>query len=325
MNARNRPSVRWLLLTGYLGMVVVLMACAAGGSPAESMPASPTPIVTETALLRLEDGAVKVKGETADWIPVAGESTFELVGTVESLDPWMVTGNTFAVRETTRIAEGLEVGDRVRVRGIILADNTWLANSIEPAGDEGQSGPTMILIGKVNSIDPWVVHGITLNVTTDTVVSTEVTPDMIVLVEILLLDDGTWEVLSITPLSHFIEIPDCATVTATVASVEGDQVQFEGWPVITLSEEVTVENESGEPATLELNQMVLVVVCSNEDTKFTITKIIVLDATENETGGEAGKVLVCHKPDKKGGHTLSIAEPAVTAHLAHGDKMGACP
>jgi hypothetical protein len=325
MNVRNRPLVRWLLLTGYLVVVAVLLACAAVGSATESVSASPTPAVTETALLRLEDGAVQVKGENTDWVPVAGESTFELVGDVESIDPWMVTGNTFAVRDTTRIAEGLEVGDRVRVRGIILADNTWLANSIEPANDEEQPDPIIILIGKVNSIDPWVVHGITLNVTTDTVVSTGITPDMIVLVEILLLDDGTWEVLSITPLSHFIEIPDCATVTATVASVDGDAVQFAGWPVVTLSEEVTVENEAGELATLEANQRVLVVICTNEDTQFTITKIILLDATENEIGGEGGKVLVCHKPDKKGGHTLSIAEPAVTAHLAHGDKMGACP
>jgi len=31
------------------------------------------------------------------------------------------------------------------------------------------------------------------------------------------------------------------------------------------------------------------------------------------------RVAVCHK-----GHTIYIAPPAVTAHLAHGDTMGAC-
>lgn len=31
------------------------------------------------------------------------------------------------------------------------------------------------------------------------------------------------------------------------------------------------------------------------------------------------KVLVCHK-----GHTISIAQPAVKAHLRHGDSLGAC-
>jgi hypothetical protein len=36
-------------------------------------------------------------------------------------------------------------------------------------------------------------------------------------------------------------------------------------------------------------------------------------------------VLICHKPDKKGGHTLSVSSSAVPAHLGHGDKLGACP
>lgn len=31
------------------------------------------------------------------------------------------------------------------------------------------------------------------------------------------------------------------------------------------------------------------------------------------------KVLLCHK-----GHTISVAPPAVKAHLRHGDKLGAC-
>jgi hypothetical protein len=41
--------------------------------------------------------------------------------------------------------------------------------------------------------------------------------------------------------------------------------------------------------------------------------------------GSAGKqygrhrVTLCHK-----GHTISVAQPAVKAHLRHGDKLGAC-
>jgi hypothetical protein len=31
------------------------------------------------------------------------------------------------------------------------------------------------------------------------------------------------------------------------------------------------------------------------------------------------KVTLCHK-----GHTISVAPPAVKAHLKHGDKLGAC-
>jgi len=58
-----------------------------------------------------------------------------------------------------------------------------------------------------------------------------------------------------------------------------------------------------------------------------ITEIIVLGPSEAETpvAGKGEKVLICHKPDKKGGHTLSIPSSAVPAHLAHGDKLGQCP
>jgi hypothetical protein len=237
----------------------------------------------------------------------------------------MVTGNTFAVRESTQIAEGLEVGDLVRVRGIILSDNTWLASSIALAAQENLADPALFLVGKVNSTDPWVVHGITLNVTDATLIAGEITPDMLAIVEILLLDDGTWEVLSITPLSESTQIPGCATVAATVVSVEGNEIQFTDWPAITLVEGVTVEDESGAAATLDANQTVLVVICSSEAGQFQITKIIILNTEQDDSAVNAEKVLVCHKPDKKGGHTLSIAEPAVSAHLAHGDTPGACP
>jgi hypothetical protein len=329
MTTKNKLAVRWPLIAGYLGMIAVLLACTtvvngnATLTVTETATATATALPTGEPLLRLEDGAVKVQGENDTWIPVTGQSTFELVGELESTDPWMVTGNTFATRDTTQIAEGLEVGNLVRVKGVILEDATWLANSIELA--EEQMDPTVTLIGNVDSIDPWVVHGITLNVTNDTVINDEITPGMIVLVEILLLEDGTWEVLSITPLSHFTEIPGCLTVMATVSSIDGNEIQLVGWPVVTLGEDVEIENDDGSAGTLSAGLPVLVVVCASEGGQVFITKIIILQPEEDGESTEGKKVLVCHKPDKNGGHTLSIAEPAVTAHLAHGDKLGACP
>jgi hypothetical protein len=325
MNRKNKQAVRWPLTAVYLGFLVVLMACATVSSGGVTLTATVTSIATATAeaLLRLEDGVVKVPGENNTWIPVTGESTFELVGELESLDPWKVTGNTFATRDTTQIAEGLEVGDLVRVKGVILDDNTWLANSIELA--EERVDPTIILIGNVDSIDPWVVHGTTLNVTDDTVISGEITPGMIVLVEILLLEDGTWEVLSITPLSHFTEIPGCITVRATIDSVNGNEVQLVGWPIITLGDDVEIEKDDGSQGTLSEDQPVLIVVCASEGGLVIITKIILLNPGDGSESTDEKKVLICHKPDKKGGHTLSIAEPAVPAHLGHGDTLGPCP
>ena len=152
-------------------------------------------------------------------------------------------------------------------------------------------------------------------------------PGMIVRVEILLLEDGTWEVISIVPLAEFTAVPGCATVTATVLSVKGNEIQLVGWPVITLSEDVKIENDQGGEGALRRDQVVLVVVCSSEEGHIIITHIIILKIGEGEIpSGEGGeKVLICHKPNKKGGHTISVSASAVSAHLAHGDKLGPCP
>lgn len=239
----------------------------------------------------------------------------------------MVTGNTFATRDTTQIEEGLEVGDLVKVKGVILEDGTWLAYSIHRAQSEEPPAPTIILIGKVTSIDPWVVNGITLNVTSDTLISEGIEPEMIVRVEILLLGDGTWEVISIISLADFTDVPGCATVIATVVSVNGSEIQLAGWPTITLEQDVKIEDDQGSEATLSVDQVVLVVVCSSENGQIVITHIIILTISENEipSDEEGDKVLICHKPNKKGGHTLSISSSAVSAHLGHGDKLGPCP
>ena len=325
MNRWKSSRIRWQWVAGYLVIVAVLLACTVTGGITPTVTATPAATQTEAALLRLENGAIEVQEEDGGWIPVGGETTFEITGELESIDPWMVTGNTFATRESTQIDEGLEPGDRVRVKGVILEDGTWLAYSIKRV--EEQPNPTIILIGKVISIDPWVVNGITLNVTSDTLISEGITPEMIVRVEILLLDDGTWEVLSIVPLGDFTDVPGCATVTATVVSVEGNEIKLAGWPPVTLGDDVIVENDGGGEGTLLEDQVVLVVVCASEDGQIQITHIIILNTGDEETPADGGgeKVLICHKPDKKGGHSLSVSSSAVPAHLGHGDKLGACP
>ena len=328
MNKRDKSVIRWPWVAGYLGIIAVLLACGTSGGSGTSI----APIVTATetqvtqeSSLRLENGAVELQQESGGWIPVTGETTFEIVGELEGTDPWMVTGNTFATRETTHIDEGLEAGDLVKVKGVILEDGTWLAYSIERVQE--QTDPIIILIGTVSSIDPWIVNGITLNVTRETLIGEGIEPGMIARVEILLLEDGTWEVVSIVSLAEFTAVPGCATVTATVVSVNGNELQLVGWPVITLSEDVKIETDQGDEGTLSAGQVILVVVCSSEGGQIIITHIIILNINEGELpsgkGGE--KVLICHKPNKKGGHTLSVSASAVSAHLAHGDKLGPCP
>ena len=340
MKRTNMFNRRSLMLTGYVFIIVSTLACQvlAGG------------VQVDDGSLQLDDGVIVVKNEHGDQSPVAGTSTFDLVGPLEGMDPWKVAGVTLQTNETTQIAEGLQVGDIVRVRGTILDDDTWLAYSIERAQE--QTDPIIILIGVVDSVDPWVVNGIELNVTDETDIQGEITVGMVVRVEILLLPDGTWEVLSIAPLGDTIETSGCATVIATVVNVNGNEIQFLGWPTVvkfepntqtdnsndsadngrTGEEDNDDENENGngdDGVTVNAGDVVVAVICVSEDGSLIIVQIILLDADETGEEGdvptEGEKVLVCHKPNKKGGHTLSLPQSAVPAHLGHGDTLGACP
>jgi hypothetical protein len=336
MNTPAKSILRWSSILGYFVILSLMPACmriAVGSAN-----------VTQ-GTLRLEDGAVQAQDQHGDWVAVANTSTFELVGVLESINPWKVSDKTLQTNESTQIATGLQTGQLVRVRGTILDDDTWLAYSIEPA--EQQADHSIILIGVVTSIDPWVVNGITLNVTSDTVINGEIKTGMLARVEILLSDDGTWDVISISPLSSVPPASGCATIIATVVSVNGNEIQFLGWPTtVTVQADTKSVNddenkngngdedddeqddedndEGGEVATVHAGQLVVVTVCASDTGQLVVVKIIVVQG-DNDTSEGGQKVLVCHKPDKKGGHTLSISSSAVPAHLAHGDKLGACP
>jgi hypothetical protein len=128
--------------------------------------------------------------------------------------------------------------------------------------------------------------------------------------------------------------------------VDGNEVQFLGWPT-TVTLNLNDENNQGddqeneeddqdedegsedENANVEINleagQVIQAVVCISDDGQLIIVQITLLEQDANDGLGNGEKVLICHKPEKKGGHTLSVASPAVPAHLGHGDKLGACP
>lgn len=337
---RTKPKIlRWGLTMGYLGIVTSMLACMAIGLGTSNV---------DSGILQLDNGSVEVKGLNGEWRPVAGASTFELVGALKTMNPWVVAGTTLETNETTKIQDGLQVGDLVRVKGAALEGGKWLAYSIERADEQTNPSSTIVIIGKVTSTDPWVVNGITLNVTADTVITGNITAGMLVRVEILLSEDGTWEVLSIAPLGNFTEAEGCVTVAATIVSVTANEIQFVGWPSLPLGSDVKIVsggggedgaqgdeqdesqgNEQQGNIVLTPNQNVLVVLCPSDDNQIVITQIIVIVVNPpgeggNESSGNGEKVLVCHKPNKNA-HTLSLPPSAVPAHLAHGDTLGACP
>ena len=318
MNRKMNSKQRRVFVLGYLGTLIFILGCMTvmGGSPD-----------TGQVTLQLDGDVVQVRDQDGGWTPVAGTSTFELVGSVESTDPWRVSGRTLETNQATRVGQGVQTGDLVLVRGAALNDDDWLAYSIEPAQE--QTDPVVTLIGTVDSVDPWVVNGITLNVTGETVVEGDILPGTLVQVEILLLEDGTWEVIRIVPLGDLTDTSGCANVIATVVSVSGDQIQFLGWPAtVTFADDDNAnENDDVDDRVIEPGQKVLAVVCVVNN-QVVIVQVSVLDDDDGDDGEPAAngeKVLICHKPDKKGGHTLSIASAAVPAHLGHGDRLGACP
>ena len=328
---RMKPkTLRWKLMIGYFGIITSLLACVTVGLGTSNV---------DSGTLQIDNGAVEVKGLNGEWRPVAGASTFELVGALKSMNPWVVAGTTLETNETTKIQDGLQVGELVRVKGTVIEGDKWVAYSIDRAEEQTNPSSTIVIIGKVTSTDPWIVNGITLKVTPDTVITGNITAGMLVRVEVLLLDDGTWEVLSIVPLGNFTEVNGCVTVAATIVSVTANEIQFVGWPALPLSPDVKIEGGGGgennegtaQPGnvTLSPNQNVLVVLCPSDNNQIVITQIIIIvvnpyDEGGNESSGNNEKVLVCHKP-KKNPHTLSLPQSAVPAHLAHGDTLGACP
>jgi len=248
-----------------------------------------------------------------------GERAFEISGHVDSIDPWRVAGINLETRQWTEIEPGLKVGDLVRVEGVIQPDGTWVAYQI--AGIRELPNPLIVIIGTVISVDPWVVNGIPLNVTPETIIVGEITPGMLVRVEIALLPDGTWQVLRITSLDVFIGIPGCMNLTATVISLQGDRLQLLGWPVLILGEDVKIDGD------LVPNSVIIIQICFDAEGNFTIIQIIVIVIPEYdfEPPVIGDKVTICHKPDKKkGGNTITVSSSALPAHLGHGDYIGSC-
>jgi hypothetical protein len=49
-------------------------------------------------------------------------------------------------------------------------------------------------------------------------------------------------------------------------------------------------------------------------------------SADSSEGGGVGKTTLCHIPpgNPANAHTITVGNPAVKAHLAHGDKLGAC-
>ena len=255
---------------------------------------------------------------------VEDESDFEFTGIINSIDPWIVAGIGFEVDEFTTIEEGIEVDSLVHVQGQILADGTWLATSISLLDEEAEI--TVTFVGIVDSIDPWIVSGITLETDDDTEIEPGIVVSDTVLVTAVVLPDGTFLAKTIELIDDDAFPVGCFTIATTVIGISGNVVTLEGLPAITLDDAIEVE---GDPTT---NTIIIITFCVSEDGTITIITIIVIynvtlpptlppgGGDDGNDGGNGDKVTICHK----GRNTLTVARAALGGHLGHGDTIGAC-
>lgn len=290
------------------------------------------------------DADTEIKGEVAvgdvvkveGWIDEAGiwlaheiklveaeESTFEISGNVDSIDPWIVTGISFEVGDWTEIEEGIAVGDLVKVEGRILPDGTWLADEIKLLDEEDQL--TFEFYGTVGSTDPWIVSGIELPVTGETAVDPDIMVGDLVKVTVTILPDGSWQVVSIALVNSAGDDAGCFSVTAVVISFNDGQLTVDDWPVFQLGDDVNLDGQ------IQPGSVITLYACVDEGGKLIVLDIIILATPEPPSpepppsDDSGAKATVCHKPGSKAEHTIVIDQSAVQAHLGHGDTLGACP
>ena len=278
------------------------------------------------------------------------QTTFDFVGIVIRQNPWNVSGVELATDADTDIDTGIRVGNRVHVTGRVLPDGTWLAEAITQV-DNGQRHAIQFT-ARVQSINPWVVGGVTVTVDAKTKFTGDINVGDLVLVKGNLLPDGSVVANEITRVS---EAAGCVETAGVVATVTDHSLTLVDGQTITFTSQTKVTGD------LRQGSVILIRSCLNKDAELVVVSITVLyqlgdqrtptptatptetaTATPTPTGTLATptatatatltpvspleqKVTICHNARKNNPHTIVIARPALPAHLAHGDTLGPCP
>ncbi len=242
---------------------------------------------------------------------------FEFIGVVQSLSPWMVSGVSFNTADWTEIDADIKVGDKVRVSGMVSINGIWVAESIERLDTEHAT--SFAFYGPVLSLAPWNVGGVSLTVDENTNIKGDITLDEMVKVIGWILEDGTWLAAEIKHTGLHIG-QGCFMASSVVQSINDDEIILTDGQTRVRSEDLEVQGDLKE-ASLVRYQF-----CVDKDGVGKIGRIIVESQLE-ELPPLAGKVVICHYPPGNPGnrHTLEVGQPAVSAHLAHGDTLGPCP
>nr|HNB50647.1 DUF5666 domain-containing protein [Anaerolineales bacterium] len=245
---------------------------------------------------------------------------FEFMGSIQGIDPWVVQGVSLEVHAQTHIGPEIVLGTQVRVEGQVLEDGTWLTSEIQNL-EAGQN--TLIFVGLVENMSPWVVNGTPLRVTEQTVILGEVKTFSLVRVYARMTEEGIWQVLQLEVLNEG-SAAGCFEFSDVLVSYDENVITLQSGRTIPRS----VAEITGE--LLEGNE-VWVQICLGENEEITYASISVLNS-DGEAEGEPtaqppeDNVTICHIPsgNPSNAQTITVAASAVDAHLAHGDYLGAC-
>ena len=252
------------------------------------------------------------------------DAIFTFTGVAMNMDPWLVAGFSFEVADWAQIDPGIEVGDTVRVSGVILADGTWLATEIELlTGNVLQ----IVFVGEVNNLDPWVISGLPISTDENTLIEGEIAVWDLVRVTAWIGDDGAWLATHILLLDSDQE-QECIAITAVVTGINGDEISLSNGQMILLHDDLVIDGE------LSLGSVILIAACVQEDGTIVIVSIIVIytpppggddDDNDDVDNDQGGSVTICHKPGTPAEKTMTLPQSALSGHLGHGDTMGPCP
>jgi len=273
------------------------------------------PVVVE-GLIR-EDGTWLA---TSINLVMPGEYRFEFIGPVQSLNPWRVADISFGTAEWTEIDADLTVGTQVRVTGLVSANGVWVAEKIERINTGHAT--SFDLIGPIISMTPWNVRGVALIVDQRTTLKGELIVGEMVKVTGWILDDGTWLATEIKHTGLHLG-QGCYLARNVVQSFTDDEILLVDGQTLMRTSDLEVQGELKEASIVSYQFCVDQLGQGKFGRVIVIYQLTTLPASLN---GPGGKVVICHIPPGNPGnqHTIEVGQPAVSAHLAHGDTLGSC-
>ena len=237
----------------------------------------------------------------------------EFVGTVESKDPWIVSGIPLVVDDEAIIEGDVNVGDLVRVEITILPDGTWRVARITPVSDAGFGVGCLhvsaVVVGiSGNQIE--LLNWTTIYLDDDVQVVGEITVDSVVVILICVDDDGTIVVISIVVIYQpVIGLTPTPTPTEVLPTPTSTPTETLPTPTSTPTETLATPTPTSTPSPTAT------AIPPDDDDD---------EDDDDEDDDEDEKVTICHKPNSKNPRTITISRSALQAHLDHGDTIGPC-